>query len=600
MPDPAEPRNARLLAAARQQPGFVERSSGMAKFQCPACRAEGHDTAQDNAGLFVNEGKWGCAVKPQDHWRAIGEALGAFSENPPPRDSTTSPRASRATDPWPPLEPIATELPPVASFEVDRLLPKALAPWVEDVAARSQCPPDFVGIGVVIAAAAVIGRQLAIRPKRHDDWTVVPNLWGVGIGKPGLLKTAAMQESLRGVYRLVAQARARHREALAEWKFRVASTRAQRAAIEKQMKAAAERHQPLDPFRAALEAAAEPMPPTERRFIVNDATIEKVGVLLNENPNGLLQFRDELGGFLRLMDREGHENDRAFYCEAWNGTGSYRYDRISRGTLDIEAACISILGGIQPMPLEAYLRETFADGQDDGLIQRFQLMVYPDIPATWQNVDRWPDTEARRLVGTLFERLETLDLGFLGAGTEDRDALPYLRFAPEAQIEFDAWRSALERRLRTDDASPILLTHLAKYRSLSPSLALVFHVIDCLAAGRGGPVSRDALARALAWLAYLEPHARRVYDGVLAPGQQGAATLARRLTAGGLASPFTVRTVRLKGWTGLGTPEEILSALDRLDAAGWVRREHVRHVAGGRPTTQFHVSPHVRPSEPSS
>ncbi len=71
--------------------------------------------------------------------------------------------------------------------------------------------------------------------------------------------------------------------------------------------------------------------------VVNDATVEKLGELLNQNPNGLLLFRDELSGFLRLMDRPGHENDRGFYCEAWNGTGAYTYDRLGRGTLRIEA-----------------------------------------------------------------------------------------------------------------------------------------------------------------------------------------------------------------------------------------------------------------------
>jgi len=57
-------------------------------------------------------------------------------------------------------------------------LPDALAPWVADVAERVQCPPDFVAVGVLVAAAAVIGRKVAIRPKRQDDWAVVPNLWG--------------------------------------------------------------------------------------------------------------------------------------------------------------------------------------------------------------------------------------------------------------------------------------------------------------------------------------------------------------------------------------------------------------------------------------
>jgi putative DNA primase/helicase len=40
---------------------------------------------------------------------------------------------------------------------------------VADIADRVQCPPDFVAVGVVAAAAAVIGRRIAMRPKRQDD-----------------------------------------------------------------------------------------------------------------------------------------------------------------------------------------------------------------------------------------------------------------------------------------------------------------------------------------------------------------------------------------------------------------------------------------------
>jgi putative DNA primase/helicase len=138
--------------------------------------------------------------------------------------------------------------------------------------------------------------------------------------------------------------------------------------------------------------------------------------LLNHNPNRLLLFRDELSGFLHTMERPGHENDRAFYCEAWNGTGAYTYDRIGRGTLHIRAACVSVLGGIQPGPLERYLREVFGGHGDDGLLQRFQLAVWPDVVGRWRNVDRWPDGDARTRVIELFQRLNTLNPAALGAG----------------------------------------------------------------------------------------------------------------------------------------------------------------------------------------
>ena len=98
--------------------------------------------------------------------------------------STVSPRTGRRRPgtetpqgaPWPEPQPVSQGRPPVPPFGRD-LLPAALAPWVADIADRVQCPPDFVAVGVM-AAAAVIGRQIAIRPKRQDDWAVVPNLWG--------------------------------------------------------------------------------------------------------------------------------------------------------------------------------------------------------------------------------------------------------------------------------------------------------------------------------------------------------------------------------------------------------------------------------------
>ena len=78
---------------------------------------------------------------------------------------------------WPEPQPVPRGRPPVPLFE-DALLPEALRSWVADVAARVQCPSDFVAVGVMVSAAAVIGRKVAIRPKRQDDWAVVPNLWG--------------------------------------------------------------------------------------------------------------------------------------------------------------------------------------------------------------------------------------------------------------------------------------------------------------------------------------------------------------------------------------------------------------------------------------
>lgn len=208
----------------------------------------------------------------------------------------------------------------------------------------------------------------------------------------------------------------------------MAEQKARRPELARRLRDAVANQEPPEALQEPVEPARREPPPVEQRYLVNDTTVEKLGEVLNQNPNGLL-LRDELSGFLHTMDRRGHENDRAFYCEAWNGTGAYTYDRIGRGTLHIRAACLSVLGGIQPGPLERYLRAVFAGRRDDGLLQRFQLAVWPDGGGPWRNVDRWPDAAARARVTEVFQRLSTLQPAALGAEelTPEELPLPALR-----------------------------------------------------------------------------------------------------------------------------------------------------------------------------
>ena len=46
---------------------------------------------------------------------------------------------------------------------------------------------------------------------------------------------------------------------------------------------------------------------------------------------------------------------------------------------------------------------------DDGLLQRFQIVVWPDSVGEWNNVDRWPDSGARNEAFRIFEALDSLN-----------------------------------------------------------------------------------------------------------------------------------------------------------------------------------------------
>ena len=93
----------------------------------------------------------------------------------------------------------------------------------------------------------------------------------------------------------------------------------------------------------------------------------------------MLAFRDEIVSLLKTLDREEYAAARGFYLAAWNGTEGYTFDRIIRGTQHIEAACVSMLGSSQPGKIAEYIRRAVDGGEgDDGMIQRFGLLVWPD------------------------------------------------------------------------------------------------------------------------------------------------------------------------------------------------------------------------------
>jgi putative DNA primase/helicase len=333
----------------------------------------------------------------------------------------------------------------------------------------------------------------------------------------------------------------------------------------------------------------EPQLPKERRYRTEDTTTEKLGELLNENPNGLMVFRDELVGFLRSLDRYGREGDRQFYLEAWNGDQYFSVDRIGRGSLRVEALCLSILGGIQPGPLSRYVHDA---GQgttdDDGLLQRFQLLVWPDHPKGWQNVDRSPNREARDKVVEIFEFVDGLKFD------EPEDAsIPYIRFESEAQDVFDAWRSELEREVRRGELSPAMEAHKSKYRSLLPALALLIELADCAVIGAVPQrVTELSAVRAREWIDYLEGHAIRLYHSAERPDMRSARGLLKKIKAGEVSHGAPVRSIYKHKWAALRDRAEVYGALEILADHGWLKVHKLE--SGGRPSEVILVHPDLR------
>lgn len=494
-------------------------------------------------------------------------------------------------EPWPDPMPIPDAMLPVEPFDY-ALLPTALRPWASDIAERMQCPPDFVAVGAMVALSSVIGRKACIAPKRHDDWRVIPNLWGVIVGRPGVMKSPALSEVMKPIGRMVATANELHAELMRD----CALTAQLDELAEKDTK---DKAQKLVKAGKRIEAKqllsqiaeqSPPAPPPLRRYKVTDSTVEALGEILIENPWGVLCYRDELHGLLRSLDKEGQEGARAFYLQAYDGNQGYTFDRIMRGrNLHIPAVCVAMLGGIQPGKLQSYIHDAVKGGAgDDGLLQRFGLLVWPDIDPEWRNVDRYPDTDAKNEAFETFRRLDALP-GSADPETGETAPAEY-RFAEDAQDEFDQWRHDFETALRSGTHHPAMESHLSKYRKLVPALALV-----CALADGEEVVSLGALLRALAWAEYLQSHAMRAYAAGARAQTDGARALLGKIKGGKLKNGFTPRDAYNNGWSLLTDKAEVQKATDMLCDLGYLRMiRQAPGAEGGRPSVSFQIHPAIR------
>ena len=432
--------------------------------------------------------------------------------------------ASQGTDPL----PVPNTLLPVLPFTLD-MLPEPLQPWVRDIAYRKQCPLDFVAVPAVLMLASLIGANCSLRPHEKDDWTVVPNLWGGILGDPGTLKSPACSEALSPLDALEAKAEEEYADAYALYQAERKAFCEEKNIQERALREIiGQRGDDPDLDDGSLKQAKKdlakllknaPSDPILKRYNISDVTVEKMHEILSQNPKGVLVYRDELMGFLESWEKKGHESDRSFYLESWNGTNSYLVERIGRGKVRIKNVCVSVVGTTQPDKIAAWLQRALARLDNDGLLQRFQLLVYPDKP-DWKLVDEFPDTFAKNRILRICETLDTANFCNYGAiepesVSKGKLIIPYFRFDRQAQTFFHDWLCQLQGKVNGQD-HPIISQHLSKYRSLMPSLALIFHASVIADSKETIPqVGITAVEQAAAWCAYLESHARRIYGMAL-------------------------------------------------------------------------------------
>jgi hypothetical protein len=497
----------------------------------------------------------------------LGEAMKAAAplELPPPAGATGQP------DPpaWPDPIPLG-DLPDVPAFPVDAL-PGQIADLVEEIAWAKNCPPDFGGVTVLALAGGALAnsRHLAIT-KSHTQSSL---LYAAIIGLPGTVKSPVLK-TLRRPFDRVQQ------RYLADWEAE------------------------METWNATEKKERGPRP-VLKRCVVSDATTESLGIVLQENPRGVVMIRDELVGLIAGMNqyKAGKGHDRQVYLALWSGDTiitDRKGDASRQGApLYVADPFAAIVGCLQPAVLERLRGESVrgVPPPDDGFLDRF-LVAYPaDLPATgeqWREVSQ----EALDAWQKVIERLLGLSMV---EQPDDRPRPFYVHLTPCGRDAWVRFTQAHADEMNAPNFPMYLRGPWSKLRGYGARLALIVHFLRwAVGEATGEDVDGESLDRAAKLVAYFKAHARKAYSAMDADPRIAETRKLYRWLAANELRRFSKRDAyqALKGtFRTVAALEPVLALLERH---ALIRPEPTAdHTGRGRKTSPFYeVHPRLPEVDP--
>jgi hypothetical protein len=470
---------------------------------------------------------------------------------------------------------LRADLPPAPRLPLAETLGPKLAQWVAEAADAKGAPTDFVFAALLSVAGATIGNARWVHVWK--GWAEPPIVWAMCVGLPSAGKSPALDAVIQPLRKAERPLRAKAETDLAAWRERAEVAKL----ADKQWKTEAEAAIKAGDTPLAKPATCDAGPaPHIPRLVVNDCTMERLGAIIDRQPRGTLQFRDELAGWLEGMTRYSSGSDRPFWLEAYGGRG-FTVERMGREPLTIDRLTIGVMGGIQPDRLKSLLFKS----DDDGLLARF-VPIWPQSVAL-KRPGNWTD---EALMERVVERLLTLDLQ---PGDDGGHRPMFVPFTADAQRLMDDFRQAVRRW--EDNAEGLLLSFIGKLSGLAARLSLVLACLDWAVDDGEAPTAIEAhhFKRAAELVGnYMLPMARRAYADASVPAAERSA---RRLVATIRElqwQSFTTRQVLKLERAGLATAAELDPALALLEDGDCIKAvEQPAKPQGGRPSRLFIVNP---------
>jgi hypothetical protein len=484
---------------------------------------------------------------------------------------------STEEDAWPEIESIEISEPPAFPTHV---LPEDLRSWVEAESEATQTPPDLAALLALAVCSATIAKRVIVEPR--PGWHEPVNLYTTVLLEPGNRKSAVFTDAIRPLIEVESELREAARP-------QIASTQSDRRQKEARLKnlekfaaekvgdsASEARHEAL---KLAEELSNE-IEPVEPRLIVQDATEEKIGLMLEQQGGRIASMSPEGGVFDLMAGKYGKNNAPQFIIYLLGHSGDdHISDRVGRPSVRVRKPAITCAYAIQPEVIKSLANTSAFRGR--GLLARF-LYAAPQSRIGQRTIapPPMPDFTRERYRQTV-RKLSELD------------GETVLQLSVDAESKFRDWEHEIEAML--DDAGRMesIRDWGAKLAGETLRLAAVMH---CVERGSTGQIEAATIESAIEIAHYLIPHADAVLN-MMSAGNDATVTDARyvlRWIRRHERREFTKSEAQHHGKRRFPRADDIDPALAELERRGYLRKKPERENGPGRPASPaFEVNPSI-------
>jgi hypothetical protein len=285
-------------------------------------------------------------------------------------------------------------------FPID-IYPKAIQAIIIEIHNKQVFPIDYLGSGILSAAATSIGKSYKIEVKKNG-WEEKVNLFMVIVGQPGDAKTQALKFCYNPIQIKENQLFTEYENQLNEYEKSISDN---------------------------SENKLKEKKPILKRYLLSDFTPEALILHHSNNKRSLCVFVDELNGWLKNFNRYNSSGEAETYLSLWSGT-PITTDRASGKSQRLSDPCLSVIGSTQI----AVLKDFGKDGRStNGFMDRL-LFVYPNE----EKILRWNIESVNKV---LLDNYTTLIHNLLELGDEDPNVSIVIPMEREAKEFLFCWQN---------------------------------------------------------------------------------------------------------------------------------------------------------------